>query len=473
MVSNIFIHFLNLSRIISIMILSVCIIRLLFANAPKKMRKILWAIVGIRCCLPFSLSSPIGILPNKSVTYTLSDKGIENTGVTHVASASYINNNNVSANISYNINLREFLAYIWIIGIIVFFIYTIYCYLKVKNLVADSVPFKDNIYESDKICSPFVMGYLNPKIYIKSNTDEKQRDLIISHEECHLKKHDNYLKLVSFIILAVYWFNPLIWIAHSMFCKDIELACDEEVIKSLPLDSRKNYAITLLENSHNNGSLSYGIAFGECNTKKRILNVINYKQPTFKLTVLSLGICLSVLLVFFTVTKDSNAYESSKQDIENNTLYENPEENPGFFETDCISLKYNSEKFYGFKVDDDFDTIVLNSLTAVAGTSLIQISKTNCTTIDSAANEIAKSTGFELTPTEHYDFNGYNAVFTKHLLPDSPDSSGVVIDNYYIIAEKDSTVIVIEQLVTYDPDTKRAKALKDEFSSVINTIRFK
>lgn len=160
------------------------------------------------------------------------------------------------------------------------------------------------------------------------------------------------------------------------------------------------------------------------------------------------------------------AKKPAKETSDDSASTEDVGENPGFFETEDISIKYDTEKFYGYM---DGDSIILNSTTAVAGTSLIQITKSNSSTMDDALAEISQNTGFELSEPENFTLNGYNAISANHILP---DEEGVIIDDYYIIVENNGKVIIIDKMITRDTDTARVKALEKEFEDAINSITF-
>lgn len=300
--TDFFLQLIDLSKIISIMIVTVILLRFVLRRAPRRVHKILWIIVGIRSSLPFYIKSSLGILPSESAQLTITGSGIVRTEPFQgVILADAVQQ--VPAVTSTAIDIKSIIAFVWIVGTAVFLAYFALNYLKTKRAVSGAKCIENDIYVSDRIPSPFILGYIRPRIYVLPDMDKGQEELIVAHERCHLKNMDHVLKLIGFVLLGVYWFNPLMWIAYVLFCKDVELACDEEVISELPFVQRKEYAIALLNSAHNSSRLSYGLAFSENNVKERVVSVMNYKKPKFIIIITAAVACCAVLFAFFTVNK--------------------------------------------------------------------------------------------------------------------------------------------------------------------------
>lgn len=300
--THFFLQLVSLSKIISVMIVTVLILRIVLRKAPKNVHKILWLIVGIRACVPFYIKSNLGLIPAESVTTALPNQVIV-PAKTMAQSVATSTQANMVKEAGANFSFTTVFAHVWMLGVVLFFVYMLFNYLYMKRLVVDAEHVKDNIYRSDKIPSPFVIGYFRPNIYILPEKDEIWQELIIEHERRHIKNEDHILKVLGFMVLGVYWFHPLMWLAYYLFSKDVELACDENVIRSLSFEDRKEYATALLESAHNANIMVYGAAFNENSVKERVVNIMNYKKPKFWMVLAAIVICISVLIVFFTVNK--------------------------------------------------------------------------------------------------------------------------------------------------------------------------
>ena len=302
--TNVFLQLVSLTKIISVMIIAVFGLRILFKKAPRKLHKTLWILVGIRASIPFYFRSRLGVIPAHTVSSTAASKGIVSADpITKVA-----NINRVAvghSDVATKVDISTVATYIWIAGVSAFIIYFLVNYFRTRRNVSEATQISENVFAIEGIPSPFILGYIKPRIYIYPNMSQNQQELIVAHERCHLKNMDHILKLVGFVLLSVYWFNPLMWLAYFMFCKDIELACDEEVIKALPFCKRKEYAIALLDSAHKSNVLVYGVAFSENNVKERVVSVMSYKKPKFWIIVAAVAACIVVLVVFFTVNKAS------------------------------------------------------------------------------------------------------------------------------------------------------------------------
>lgn len=198
------------------------------------------------------------------------------------------------------------LAFIWTAGCVILLLYAVCSYILLRRKTGAAFNNGENIYICDDIDTPFILGTLSPKIYIPSLLTEEERSYVIAHEKAHLKRLDCVWKPLGFILLAVYWFNPLSWVAYILLCRDIELACDERVIADKDIEYKKQYAMTLLNCSSPKKMVSAcPLAFGEVSVKTRIKTVLNYKKPAFWLVLAAVAACVVVMVCFMTNPKSS------------------------------------------------------------------------------------------------------------------------------------------------------------------------
>lgn len=179
--------------------------------------------------------------------------------------------------------------------------YMLISFLRVRLMVRESVLYKDNVYLCDHVNSPFVLGIINPKIYLNSSMSKKDSKLIIAHERTHIRHLDNLWKPLGFVLLCVYWFNPLCWVSYFLFVKDIELFCDESVVKSLSDKDKENYSYALLScSAGKNMVTACPLAFAENSVKTRVKNILSYKKPALYVVVISVILCVATMLMFMT-----------------------------------------------------------------------------------------------------------------------------------------------------------------------------
>ena len=295
MLETVFLQVLNMSVTGGMVILFVLIARLLLKKAPKLFSYALWSVVLFRLCCPFSFESAISLLPYKTgitpagVLYTQTPN--IDVGIPAVSAA--INAAMPVPNLGDSVNPMQIVvavaAVIWMAGIVALLIYSVVSLLKLRRRLGDAVQESGNIYTSASLNSPFVMGLLRPKIYLPAHLTEEETCYILLHEQTHIKRFDHVVKIVSFFVLCLHWFNPLVWVAFFLCGRDMELSCDEAVIKKLGSDVKKDYSTSLLTLA--TGRRIVGgtpLAFGEGDTKSRIKNVLNYKKPAFWVIVVSI-----------------------------------------------------------------------------------------------------------------------------------------------------------------------------------------
>ena len=294
---DIFLQVLNMSLTASIVIVIVLIARLALKKAPKVYSYILWSVVWFRLLCPFSFESLFSLLPinTHSIPTDIMYAKIPhiNTGISFVDNMTNPILATQSAIPYASVNPMQIWIFIgsnlWIIGMVMLLIYSIVSLIPLRSKLIGAVKLQDNIYLVDHITSPFVMGIICPKIYLPSTLTQEEQKYIILHEQTHIKRFDHIIKIIGFIALVIHWFNPLVWIAFAIFVKDMEMSCDESVMKQIGKDIRGEYS-TLLLSLATGRKIIVGtpLAFGEVDTKGRIKNVINYKKPTFWVAIVSL-----------------------------------------------------------------------------------------------------------------------------------------------------------------------------------------
>lgn len=305
----VFIRLLNMSIAASWLILAVIALRFLLKNAPKNIRRILWALVGIRLVLPFSPESLLSLIPSAetvspNILYAEAPK--IHSGIS--AFNAYVNpviSESLAPAAGASVNPMQVVAYIasivWIIGMIVLMLYSVISYVLLRRRVADAVILRDNFWQSEKVAFPFVLGLFRPRIYLPFGMDDESLAYVVAHEKAHIKHRDHWIKPIGFLLLIVYWFNPLIWLAYILLCRDIELACDERVVKQMSAKDKKAYSKALLTCSIDRRSIAAcPLAFGEAGVKQRIKNVLNYKKPAFWIIIAALASCVIVAVCFLT-----------------------------------------------------------------------------------------------------------------------------------------------------------------------------
>ena len=288
--SEIFSCILKLSVDASYMIVAVILARLLLRKSSKVFRKILWVLVGVRLAVPFSFESVLSLVPQ--TTDVISKGNLTGGNVTSVPAQTVVNE---------SFNFLQILPVIWAVVAVGLLIYGLISFIKLKRKISDAVLLEDNIYQSEKVDSPFVCGFIKPKIYIPYNMDGDTFHCVIKHEKTHIKCLDHILKALGFGLLCVHWFNPLVWVGYILFCKDIELLCDEIVVKDMTEENRKKYALALCNIGVEKVKISAcPVAFGEVGIKERVKNTVNFKKVKLAFLIISAVACVAVAVCFMT-----------------------------------------------------------------------------------------------------------------------------------------------------------------------------
>ncbi len=332
--TDIFRTVLNMSITGSITALVVVLLRIPLKRAPRWILCALWMVVFVRFILPFSFSSPLSLLngigappPENGVVTYLSSDVIEMTEVQPTQSSTSQNqssflgqadliSNSFSPTLEASADPMQILLVvgmaIWLAGASFILLRAIYLYVKLLLRVRGAVFVEPGVYETDAVESPFVLGVFRPRIILPLNMSRYERELVLRHEQAHIYRYDYLTKPISFLILAIHWFNPLIWIAFRLFCDDMEASCDERAIRTLDREQIAQYGETLLRLGTRKIAFAAGpLAFGEHCTKERIVNVLNYKKPMFWVATLAVVAAIVAAVVLL-----ANPLEKPKQAVE-------------------------------------------------------------------------------------------------------------------------------------------------------------
>lgn len=310
--ADVFIKTLNMGIAAGWLIVAVVVLRVLVKRAPKRFRLLLWAVVGLRLVLPVSIESALSLVPSaqtlpEGVMYAAAPElntGIAalNDAINPAFTAAFAPEPAASAN-----PLQVLLpaaSVIWLAGAAAMLLWALVSWLRLRRRVAEAVRLEGNVFESERVASPFVLGLIRPRIYLPFGLDEGAREQVLTHERAHIARGDHVIKLIGWLILAVYWYNPLVWLAYALFCRDIELACDERVIRRLPVSGRADYSQALLDLSRpHHGVGACPLAFGESAVKCRVKSVLTYKRPAFWLIMLAALLCIGAAVCFLTDPK--------------------------------------------------------------------------------------------------------------------------------------------------------------------------
>lgn len=311
-----FTYIFNMSITSSYVIIAVLFVRLLISKAPKKYSYFLWSVVAFRLSIPFSFESLYSLFSLKTFDMTNAqtrsngmleyvpnriDSQAASSDVTlGIPSVNTVVNNTISnASVSSQTNILDsFLnvfAYVWLIVMVLILLYGLISYITLRIKLSNAVCKNGNIYESDKVFSPFILGLISPKIYIPFNLDDETYSYVIAHERCHLARFDYWIKTFAFILLALHWFNPLCYLAFYLMTKDMEMSCDEKVL-SANSDIKKNYSLVLLSFSVNEKTTKLTpLCFGENSVKARIKNALNFRKPKLAVSIISVVLCILVV----------------------------------------------------------------------------------------------------------------------------------------------------------------------------------
>jgi beta-lactamase regulating signal transducer with metallopeptidase domain len=350
--SDLFIRILNMSISASFVALIVMIIRLFLKKAPKIYSYILWTVVFFRLICPFTIPMPVSVIPVQPQTIPHDlvssgnpaiqsgvpivdraiNKAIKNSmpGSSPTESISPIESISPAESISPTESIHplkavlEAAALLWLSGVAALILYGIISYIRLKRRVMTGIRIQDNIYETEFIKTPIVLGFLHTKIYVPIGLGTHEMEYVTAHEKTHIRRLDYLIKPLAFLITAIHWFNPLAWFSYLLMVKDMELSADESVMKHYDIDIRGGYAGSLLALAVKRSGLPGPLAFGETGVKGRVKNILNYKKPGFWVSITAIVI---VLVVSLSLIVSQEAVETP-ENITNNTLYYSSKDNP-------------------------------------------------------------------------------------------------------------------------------------------------
>ncbi len=309
-----FLELLNRSIAAGWMILAVILLRLALKKAPKWVDCALWALVGVRLIVPFCVQSGFSLVPSAQtlppeMLYAAApaiDSGIDalNQAVNPAMTSFFAPSPAASAN---PLQIWAFAAsVVWAAGMAVLLLYTLLSYVRLRRRVQTAVRLRDGVFESENVASPFVLGLFQPRIYLPAGMAQDDLSHVVAHEQAHIRRRDHWIKLIGFLLLTVYWFNPLVWLAYILLCRDIELACDERVIRVLGAEERRSYSAALLRLSAGRSAIAAcPLAFGETGVKRRIQSVLRYKKPALWIIAAAAVACAALAVCFLTNPKDA------------------------------------------------------------------------------------------------------------------------------------------------------------------------
>ena len=354
MMDAIFIKILNMSISAGYLILAVLLLRLLLRKAPKWFYVLLWGLVGIRLIMPLSIESGLSLLPSAQIVSP--SIGYEarpsiTSGIpTFDNMVNPVLGNSLAADPYGSANPAQIWLFIgrviWLAGVLILLIYSLISVLRLHRKVSEAILCQDNIWLCDHIPSPFILGVFRPRIYLPSGLDEKEMTYVLAHEQAHLKRKDHFWKPIGFLLLSIYWFNPLIWIAYILLCRDIEMACDEKVISNMEMQDKKAYANALVSCSMQRKLvMAYPLTFGEVGVKERVKGVLNYQKPAFWIIVVGILATIVVAVCFLTSPKSDELNVSSAS-------YENA---VSFDTGEYVSIEWQGRRYVPFCAVDNSD----------------------------------------------------------------------------------------------------------------------
>lgn len=307
--NELFLKIINMSISASWLVMAVLILRLVLKKAPKWVNVLLWGIVAVRLICPFSFESALSLIPSAE---TFPEKAISGpsfdvqTGITPVDNRindylgdRYFEGVTVPANNGNH--MMTIFSIVWTIGILLLIAYTVISYWRLHREIDTAVRYKDNLFQSENVSSPFVLGLIKPRIYLPFSINGQDLEHVIAHEQAHIRRKDHWWKPLGFLLLTVHWFNPFVWLSYVLLCRDIELACDEKVIRELGNEQRADYTQALVACSINRRTIAAcPLAFGEVGVKERVKSVMNYQKPAFGIVLLAVIACVGAAVCFLT-----------------------------------------------------------------------------------------------------------------------------------------------------------------------------
>ena len=373
MMENIFISLLNTSITAGYLVIAVMLLRPLLKKAPKYIRCILWGLVGLRLILPFSLESVLSLIPSAEPIppeIVTSPAPTIHTGITFVNSTvNPIISQSMAPVPGDSVNPMQVVMAVawnvWLLGVIAMVIYSLVSFFLLKRKLREAIKDSGDVWLCDRVSTPFLLGLFRPRIYLPSDLKEGDKTYVLAHENAHIRRKDHWWKPLGFLLLTVYWFNPLMWVAYIFLCRDIEFACDEKVIKELGTDCKCAYSEALIHCSVPRKMISAcPVAFGEDGVKGRIKSVLNYKKPAFWIIVVGIIVCIAVAVCFLTNPPNKGQeipeepdvtdyhFRATVLEVYDNSLLVKPLDEVGIRIADKIIVSIPKDSTNSFAVDD-------------------------------------------------------------------------------------------------------------------------
>ena len=357
--NQLFLKILNLSLYAGLLILAVLLLRVVFRKAPKWISCLFWALVAIRLLCPVTLESPFSVMPSAdklpTADYLMTEAntkqaegkspgpvsvvqnaemerlprftGSEGSAVVAAADPAHgMAGVNASAKAG-TVDPVRILTIIWLAGFCVMMAQALFSYLRLKHYVAASIKAAGNVRICDEIQYPFILGIIRPMIYLPGFLRGSMKRFVLAHERAHLKRRDHLWKPLGFFLLAVHWFNPLCWIAYILFSRDLEMACDERVIRNMDRESKADYSQTLLLLSNPTSRIAAcPVAFGEIGVKERVKGIFNYKKPVVWIIMLAIVGCLVIAVCFLTSPRKADTVAAQESETEQSKTEQSKQE---------------------------------------------------------------------------------------------------------------------------------------------------
>lgn len=318
--TGIFLKLVSMSIAASLLILVIMALRLLLKRAPKSIICALWALVGIRLLCPFSWQSHLSLVPEKVASGSLVSDFADSFVERDISYYEVTVKDEASVPETAEDILVPVLTAIWLLGAFILWLYAVLSCIRLRRRVSEGVRQSYRVWLCDRIDTPFILGIVRPRIYLPSSLCQAQLAPVLAHENAHLKRRDHWWKPLGYALLTLYWFNPLCWAAYILLCRDIEMACDERVIRDMNAEEIKYYAETLLACSISRRSIAAcPLAFGEVEVKERVKKVLHYKRPAFWLILAAVAACIAAAVCFLT-NPFGTGEEGGVSDEENSSL---------------------------------------------------------------------------------------------------------------------------------------------------------
>ena len=325
---TVFLELVKLSLIGSLFAVAVMLVRLVFRKAPKWLFCVLWGVVALRLICPVSIESNVSLVPDRlasgQIITNVGNEFIGDVDIIYENNAGYSNaveagrqpiysgdgyyvvteKDSLEAPKTVGETVYPILSWIWLAGVVLMLAYTAVSYFLLRKKMEEATQLRDNIWQCEQVDSPFVLGFLKPRIYLPYAITDSDMANVIAHEQAHIQRKDHWWKPIGFLLLSIHWFNPVLWLAYILLCRDIEAACDEKVIKHMEKDEMRAYSTALLHCSvHRRRIAACPLAFGETGVKERIKRVMNYKKPAFWIIVAAIVASAAVICCFLTSPK--------------------------------------------------------------------------------------------------------------------------------------------------------------------------